>query len=687
MKVEWKGIIPEEARSWLSFSIQRGLGYEYNSTKKPYEIIVSSDDNNGINTDEIFFDIEANENIEPRNAIVTFYQSKGKIAKYLVKQAVGHIKVFEKQEIISNGDKTETSIVINPKTVNCNYNDTNVAFNATFSYKELSYLYNHYYYADTKEKVKELFRTITSDTKTISDVNQFTWSSDNGTITNGLLKFNKNSDRDHSKIYNVSVSYLGQTDNAIVTQGVDNSFVEYIVRTNIRDAMAIFKDNGVIVNTLRVIDSTDGSSNPYIAKFSAKESDNMSVTISGDSNETNTYNFSISPKEWNGNLNETIDVTVNSTFQKEFDDYTNNTKSYPNKVYDVTINIPHITQNGNAEYTADLPNGITDISTNHNFTKLQINRNVLKQGGDINYFVVKSPKHKETIKLSYSTDDLFKEDKVMTLVFDYGLLNQTLDTLPNVKVFRKGAEGFSLDMIENIFIATTTTSNITQDSFNVIKLSPFDVQYFTSDTYFTYLKVKEHPELIVNGNKVIVFIKWNTDIVPNEVEYHNHDITAARIPKPYTSLDNACFYSNGNIRTMFIGETVNTFASDCLAGFGKIEKIFIGSKTAPILDRRDDTGYTFRATESNGVAEGKNCVIYGVKGSYDSYHVDSNDPWKWDGCIKAPTTNVKVSEAIHQEIDDNIKTWRIDTDTYEVKNELQTFKTEVINKVTGSNLI
>ena len=287
MKVEWKGIIPEEARSWLSFSIQRGLGYEYNSTQKPYEIIVSSDDNNGINTDEIFFDIETNENVEPRSAIVTFYQSKGKIAKYLVKQAVGHIKVFEKQEIISNGDKTETSIVISPKKINCNYDDTSVAFNATFSYKELSYLYNHYYYADTKEKVKELFRTITSDTKTISDVNQFTWSSDNGTITNGLLKFNKNSDRDHSKIYNVSVSYLGQTDNAIVTQGADNSFVEYIVRTNIQDAMAIFKDGGAIVNTLRVIDSTDGSSNPYIAKFSAKESDNMSVTISGDTNETN----------------------------------------------------------------------------------------------------------------------------------------------------------------------------------------------------------------------------------------------------------------------------------------------------------------------------------------------------------------------------------------------------------------
>lgn len=62
-------------------------------------------------------------------------------------------------------------------------------------------------------------------------------------------------------------------------------------------------------------------------------------------------------------------------------------------------------------------------------------------------------------------------------------------------------------------------------------------------------------------------------------------------------------------------------------------------------------------------------------------------PWKWNGCINAPTTNVKVSETLHQEIDDNIKTWRIDTDTYEVKNELQTFKTEVINKSTGANLI
>lgn len=687
MKVEWKGIIPEEARKWLSFSIQIGKDYDYNPSQRPYEIIVSSDDNDGINPDEIYFDVETNNTANERTTNVIFTQKKGKTLKYLVKQNVGHVKVFDKQETESNGEITDASITIKPKTVNCKYDDTSTAFNATYTYKEVSYVYRYYYYADTKEKIKELFKKVISDTKTIDNVSKFTWKSDNGTIQNGLLKFDKNTDRNNVKTYNVTVSYSGISDTATVTQGVDDSFIEYIVRTNIKDATAVFSDNGTTLTSMKLTNSSDSSLNPYIAKFNTHESNTLSVTINGDKNEITVYNLNVSPKNWDGNLNDTIDVTVNSTYRKEFDDFSNNTKLYPTKVYDITINIPHVVQNGDTEYTADLPNGIKDISAKHDFTKLQIDKNILKKGGDIQYYVKKSPKHKDSIKLIYSSDDLIKENNVLTLVCDYGLLGKTLDDLTKVKVYRNDM-GFNYTMIDNIFVATTSSSYMTQDNFKVVKLNPNDSNYFENGSNFTFLKVKEHPELIVKGNKVIMFIKLNTTTIPNVMEYYNHDITAARIPTPYTSLDNACFYSNWNLRTIFIGESVNTLASDCLAGFTKIEKIYIGSKQAPFLDKADETGYTFRATMEYGKAEAKNCVIYGVKGSYDSYHVDSNDPWKWDGCIKAPTTaNIEVDSATHQEIDDNIKTWRIDTDTYEVKNELETFKNEVINKVTGSSLV
>ena len=172
------------------------------------------------------------------------------------------------------------------------------------------------------------------------------------------------------------------------------------------------------------------------------------------------------------------------------------------------------------------------------------------------------------------------------------------------------------------------------------------------------------------------------------MEYFNGQITAVRVPTPYTTMDNACLYCNSNLRTIFLGKTITTLVSDCLAGFSNINKIFIGSDKAPALDPADNTGYTFRATVLGGLVQGENCTIYGVKGSGSSYHVNSTDPWQWDGCIKADITpsNPNLNEKI-SEMNANIKTWKIDTDTYESDKELETFKEEVINKDTGSPII
>ena len=686
-KVKWYGEIPSEYISWLSFAIQEGKGYEYNDMNRPSKIIVTADDNDGISPEDIFFDVKENSTADERSAIVKFYQDGGKQAEFLVLQAVGHVKIQTKEETRFK-EYIDKQIVISPKTTNCTFQATSATFTATFSYKEVNDKYQIGYYADTKEPYEDFVESVTSETKSISDVTKFDWSSDNGSsITNGNLTFNENTDRVNPKTYNVSVTYSGVSDTAVVTQGTDDSFVEYIVRTNLNGATATFTENGETLATSNVTDSGDGSANPYIAKCTAHANINLSVMITGDVDEVKTYSISVLPDTWDIKNNTTIDVTVTSRYHSVKNDFSENTAIYENNIFDKTITIGTKESDGDAEYSANLPSGITDSSESKNFTKLTAQEGSFRQGGSIEYYIVESPTYNDYISLSNTSDEVFVEDKVLTLVYDYGILNKTLEKLPSLNIYR--ADMFDSSNIKTIYIATNNITDATQDNFNVIEVNYDDQKYFSYDGTFKKLKVSEHKDLIVKGNKVIVFIKLKADTIPNEMEYYNGDITAVRVPTPYTTMDNACLYCNNNLRTVFLGKTITKLVSDCLAGFSNINKIFIGSDEAPALDPADNTGYTFRATVAGGYVQGKNCTIYGVKGSSSSYHVNSTDPWQWDGCIKADVTsdggynnNTNIPE-----MNANIKTWKIDTDTYESDKELETFKAEVINKVTGSPII
>lgn len=687
-KVEWHGEIPTDVK-WLTFADQSDKGYEYN--KYFTEITASTDDNGGSITDEIKFNVKKNSTLHNRTAKVHFRQKGGKRAIYKVTQAVGHIKI-QTNEKTRFKEYIDKQIVISPTATSCTFQETATTFTATFSYKEVNDKYQIGYYADTKEPYEDFVESITSKTKSVTDVTKFDWSSDNGSrIKDGNLTFNKNTDRVNPKTYNVLVTYSGVSATAVVTQGRDDSFVEYIVRTNLKGATATFTENGETLAASVVTDSGDGSANPYIAKCTAHPNINLSVMITGDVNEVKTYSISVLPDKWDIKNNTTIDVTVTSKYHSVKNDFSKNSAIYENNTFDKTITIGTKETDGDAEYSAKLPSGITDSSASKNFTKLTAQEGLFRQGGSIEYYIVESPTHKDFISLSNTSDEVFIKDKVLTLVYDYGILDKTLENLSSLRLYRtdRASPSFNENNIKAIYIATNNITDASKDNFNVIEVSYNDPEYFRTDGYFKTLDISKHKDLIVKGNKVVVFIELNTDTIPNEMEYYNNHITAVRVPTPYIEMDNACLYCNENLRTVFLGKTITKLVSDCLAGFSNINKIFIGSDKAPALDPADDTGYTFRATQSGGYVQGKNCTIYGVKGSSSSYHVNSTDPWQWDGCIKADITPSDINNNNEKipEMNENIKTWKIDTNTYESDKELETFKEEVINKITGSPII
>ncbi len=244
-KIKWYGEIPTESKSWLSFVVQNGMGYEYDDINRPSKIIVTSDDNNGSITDSIQLKLEKNNTIEKRSAIVKFYQDGGNTLFYKVSQKKGHVKVPTKTELRLK-ENINKAIVINPKEVNCEFDTKTLSFTADFTYNEVNEKYTIGYYADTEEAYEDLTETITSDTKTVNDVNLFTWSSDNGSISNGVLSLNKNTNKEKAKTYNVTVSYSGVNDTASVIQGVEpppkpkTKYFEIV--TNLKNAVVEFSN-------------------------------------------------------------------------------------------------------------------------------------------------------------------------------------------------------------------------------------------------------------------------------------------------------------------------------------------------------------------------------------------------------------------------------------------------------------
>lgn len=245
-KIKWYGEIPTESKSWLSFVVQNGLGYEYDDMNRPSKIIVSSDDNNGSITDSIQLKLEKNNTIERRSAIVKFYQDGGNTLFYKVSQKKGHVKIPVKEETRLK-EYVNKAIVIKPKEGKCEFDTKSLTFTANFTYNEVNEIYTIGYYADTEESYEELKETVTSNTKSVEDVNLFTWATDNGNITNGVLSLNKNTNKEKAKTYNVTVSYSGVNDTATVTQGVEpppkpkTKYFEVI--TNVENANVEFSNN------------------------------------------------------------------------------------------------------------------------------------------------------------------------------------------------------------------------------------------------------------------------------------------------------------------------------------------------------------------------------------------------------------------------------------------------------------
>lgn len=270
--------------------------------------------------------------------------------------------------------------------------------------------------------------------------------------------------------------------------------------------------------------------------------------------------------------------------------------------------------------------------------------------------------------------NFFENNQMITMVYDEGILrrNGALkdDHLPFIRLFRTESY-FDSKNIDKVYIAKPdlTVEEISHDAFD---RDPY---------YYSYNNDHKH---YVNNNKIIIFLKLSGGTIPNQMEYYNNDVTAVKFPTPYNKLDNACFYHNDNLETVFLGKSITTLISDCLANMSHIKNIYIASPNAPTLETDGSNGYTFIDT-SNENNVSKNCIIHGVKGSSASYNVSDTCPWKWPGCIKTKAfQNPKCPTINHTPKGDitNIDTWKIDTSWYTAEQETKIFKETVIDRDT-----
>lgn len=698
-KIRWYGVIPKSAWSWLSFVVQDGKGYEYNAKERPTKIIVTSDDNDGKIPDDIHLKVEKNGEPNERTATVTFHQDGGKKIPFTVKQDIGHVKI-KTGDLNKLKEYVDERMEIIPKTAACNYNDTTFSFTAKFTYKEV---YDHYElgcFADNPLELYEDFvATITSDTFVKSSQDDFTWSSDNGsTISGGVLTFPTNTDKENDKTYNVSVSYKIEnqdfvskvaSDNAVLTQGADSRYANYTLRTNLKGATVTFRQNGEVLSSVTASNSNDGSLYPYIAVCNAMIGNAVSVDVNGSENEVKTYSINVTPntwETWNTNKNKTLNgIVVNSTCTTSKNDFSQNSHTYGDGEFNAVIVIPRKETVDDAAYKATLPNGVTFANTQGDYTALEVSGDV-EDESDIVYYVVDSPSTTAKITLYYMIDyNILDQENCVTLVYDYGILGKTVDEKPNLLLYRKvgyfsgNQNSFDMDTkIKEIYLVT--------NKFKLIGINPKKDTYidYNSNNNFYLLKIGDNRNLVVNGNKVIVLVKFDLDTlgvnntIPKQFEYKNGDITAIRIPSPFDVLDDASFYCNINVQTVILGESVNTLVSDCLAGLRTVKEIYIGHSSAPSLYKGDNKGFTFRAAaydeETTCNVQSEGCTIYGVQKAESSYKENATDRWKWPGCIREEIAstykaNETADEDCLKKMDANIKTWIINTSSYNPRNE------------------
>lgn len=213
-KIEWYGSIPDEAKSWLTFSDQSDKGYEYN--KYFTEITASTDDNGGSITDEIKFNVKKNTTLNSRSAIVHFRQRGGKTATYKVSQKAG-----SKHNRPSVIDYDTLKLSVTPDGENIGWNSTSYTFTAVANYEKVDYWYVDE--NDPKDKEHEVSRTPTSDTVTNDSIWASKTSGVNVGSTKGNFTFESNTSANYKTI-TVSATYTKDghsvSDDGSVIQGL-----------------------------------------------------------------------------------------------------------------------------------------------------------------------------------------------------------------------------------------------------------------------------------------------------------------------------------------------------------------------------------------------------------------------------------------------------------------------------------
>lgn len=192
-KIEWYGSIPDEAKSWLTFSDQSEKGYEYN--KYFTEITASTDDNGGSINDAIGFNIAKNNTLQPRYATVLFRQKWDKKA---------YCKVTQKGVRPPVIDYETLKLSVTPEKEDIKWNVTSYTFSAVANYENVVYWYIDE--NDPKDKEHEVSRTPTS--VTVTNDSDCHWTSNPSVVNVGKGNFTfKSNTSTSSKTITVSATY------------------------------------------------------------------------------------------------------------------------------------------------------------------------------------------------------------------------------------------------------------------------------------------------------------------------------------------------------------------------------------------------------------------------------------------------------------------------------------------------
>lgn len=224
-KIEWYGSIPDEAKSWLTFSDQSDKGYEYN--KYFTEITASTDDNGGSINDTIGFNIAKNDTSNSRNATVHFRQKWGKTATCKVTQKAQH-------KLIPTGNESavtyDESVSVTPDNHSCKYNETEYQFTA--SYTATPKIAKQYYWSDSGESSAFYDTENLTDGTPINDTNvsNFEWEKVSGEYdldsSNGKITFSINNDRNNTRTFIIKGTYKNHIPNSSGNYSDEGSIIQ-----------------------------------------------------------------------------------------------------------------------------------------------------------------------------------------------------------------------------------------------------------------------------------------------------------------------------------------------------------------------------------------------------------------------------------------------------------------------------